>query len=447
MINLFNEKIILPLNDIIQGFSISRNLDFLMSSQWWEKEQFISFQEERLKQLISHIYEYVPFYNEWFKKHDLKPEDVSQINDLKKLPVISKTDISKSPRLFKSTNLDAHNSIRMYSSGSTGEPFELFISREAFSMKYAAALRGWYWMGYRLGDHYAKLSQNKRSSKIKKLQDFMNNCSYIYIPDLSKSSLQDVIYSLEKLKPKFVRCYPDPLMFIAKILKTKNKYLQGVKAINSTGNILTKESRALIEERFNCPVFDSYSCEGGALFYEGPNRENYLGSSEYAITEIINIEGDEVKPGEIGMHVTTDLWNYAMPLIRYNTQDLVVKSATESSCGRQMTGLEIIIGRDNDILITPAGNLLIVHLFTIYFEYYNSIKQFQIEQLQQDEFIFRLVVSESFTSEIMKEIHDYWQNFLGYNVKLSIEIHNSIPTLYSGKRRFLIRNSEVKLPY
>ncbi|MBK7626713.1 MAG: hypothetical protein IPJ16_05850 [Bacteroidales bacterium] len=151
----------------------------------------------------------------------------------------------------------------------------------------------------------------------------------------------------------------------------------------------------------------------GAVFFEGPTRENYLGSMEYAVTEVINSSGTECKSGESGMHITTDLWNYAMPLIRYNTQDLVLKSESVSSCGRKLTGLSKILGQDNDILITPSGNLLIVHLFTIYFEYFDSILQFQIEQISKDEFIFRLVVKDTYTDETESQIIKYWQSFLG----------------------------------
>ena len=447
MIHFVNEKIILPFNDILQGFSISGKLSFLLKSQYWTKEQIVRYQERRLQELIRHAYRSVPFYREWFIDQKLKPEDIKHIEDLSRLPVLSKTEIRKDSMLFRAENSNSKGGVRMNSSGSTGEPFEYLLSSDAYSIRYAAALRGWYWMGYRLGDYYAKLSQNRRSSILKKIQDFINRCLYIYIPDLSQPSLTRIIQKIEKEKPEYIRCYPDPLMLIAKTLRNEDRYLSGIKAINSTGNILTREDRSIIEERFNCPVFDSYSCEGGSLFYEGPTRDNYLGSSEIAITEILNNEGAEVKPGETGMHVTTDLWNYAMPFIRYNTQDLVVKSASASSCGRQLTGLDKIIGRDNDILVTPSGNLLIVHLFTIYFEYFDSIKQFQIEQLKPDEFVFRLVVGDSFTSKIRKEIQDYWQKNLGYEVKLVIEVHESIPLLYSGKRRFLIRSNEINLPY
>jgi phenylacetate-CoA ligase len=393
------------------------------------------------------VYEKVPFYTDWFNYNNLTPSDICNIGDLQKLPVVSKNEIRESPNKFKSKNLQLQKYNILNSSGSTGEPFTYYISKDAYSMKYSAAIRGWSWMGYRLGDFYAKLSQNRRNTVIKKMQDAFNRCLYLYIPDLTSNTLHKIIDKIGTEKPEFIRCYPDPLFFIAKILKDEKRPLKFIKAINTTGNILTDEARALIEEQFGCPLFDSYSCEGSAVFFEGPTRENYLGSMEYAVTEVINSNGIESKVGESGMHITTDLWNYAMPLIRYNTQDLVLKSESVSSCGRQLIGLGKILGRDNDILITPSGNLLIVHLFTIYFEYFDSILQFQIEQISTDEFIFRLVVNNTFAKETESQIIKYWQNFLGEKVKLTVEIHNTIPNSYSGKRRFLIRNPEIGLPY
>ncbi|MCB8999482.1 MAG: phenylacetate--CoA ligase family protein [Bacteroidales bacterium] len=447
MIHFINQKIILPSSDLLQNLTISRKFSFLIESQFWSREKLLNYQEIQLQKLLKHASENVPFYSEWFHKNKLKITDIKNHSDLYKLPIISKTEIRKTPEKFIAKNVPGNHLIRLNSSGSTGEPFEYFLSRDAYSMKYAAALRGWTWMGYKLGDTYTKLSQNKRSSKIKRLQDFINRSFYIYIPDLSRNSLENIISTLQKDKPLFLRSYPDPLFFIAKILQDKNMILTGIRAINSTGNILTPEARKLIEERFNCPVYDSYSCEGGALFYEGPERENYLGSMEYAISEVLDKNHNETNGEVAGMHITTDLHNYAMPMIRYNTQDMVEKSTLNAKSGHNLIGFKSIIGRENDILITPSGNLLIVHLFTIYFEYFDCIKQFQIEQTQKDLFIFRLVVDGKFTSEIHKQIQKYWQEFLGKNVQVNIEIHENIPVLYSGKRRFLIRNPEIKLDF
>lgn len=447
MIHFANEKLTLPLSDIFRRLTISEKLSFLLKSQFWSKDELINYQERQLQKLIVHASANVPFYIKWFYEHNIGPEDFNRHEDLARLPVVSKNEIRKDPLQFMAININEKDIIRLNSSGSTGEPFRYLLSRDAFSMKYAAALRGWTWMGYRLGDHYAKLSQNKRPSMLKKIQDMMNRSSYIYVDDLSPDGLRAIIETLSRKKPEYIRCYPDPLQFIAETLRADGKYLSGLKAINSTGNILTPEARKIIEERFRAPVFDSYSCEGSALFYEGPTRENYLGSMEYAITEVLDMSNNEVNSGAPGRHITTDLHNFAMPFIRYDTQDIVEKSSVSTSCGRQLFGLSKITGRESDVLITPSGNRLIVHLFTIYFEYFDCIKRFQIEQTQPDEFIFRLVVDENYDKNIAEQIFGYWQKFLGKDVMLTIEIHDSIPLLYSGKRRFLLRNPEISIPF
>lgn len=447
MIHFVNERIILPLNDVVQDLSISENFAFLLKSQFWSEFELIEYQELKLRELIKYAYDYVPFYHNWFRDRNLNPNDIRHLTDLYKLPVVSKSEIRRSPQLFIPKHINHKKSMRLNSSGSTGEPFEYFLSRNAYSMKYAAALRGWTWMGYKLGDPYAKLSQNRRESWNKRFQDLINRSTYIYIPEISRITIHSIIETIDKTKPLFVRCYPDPLIFMAKVLKENKRTLSGIKAINTTGNILTSDARCIIEESFSCKVFDSYSCEGSALFYEAPTRDNYLGSMEYAITEILDSNFNNVNVGETGLHVTTDLQNLSMPMIRYNTQDLVVKSKSSSSGERQLFSISKILGRDNDVLITPSGNLLIVHLFTIYFEYFDSVKQFQIEQATSHEFIFRLVVDDRFTAEIKNQIYTYWQDFLGKDVILVIEIHQSIPLLYSGKRRFLIRNPEINIEF
>jgi phenylacetate-CoA ligase len=440
-----NKRIMLPLSDLINGTEIAARLCFLEKSQSWSRNELEAYQDERLRYMIKYACQNIPFYNETFRELHLTPSDIQTRADLDKLPVITKDTVRRTGiERFLDQSSDRKHWISFYSSGSTGEPFQYYLSRESFSMKYASAIRGWSWMGFSLGDSYAKLSQNERKGWNKKLQDKVNRCSYYFIPDLRPTTLLQVIQRLQNDKPSFLRCYPDPLYFMAQQMRDEGIRFQWVKAINTTGNILTPEARNLIENQFGCKLYDSYSCEGSAMYFQADGFEGYLGSMESAITEVIDQDGHAVEEGGTGLHITTELWNTAMPFIRYNTQDLVILSAgTGNHSGRQLFALDRIVGRDNDVLIAPDGNRLIVHLFTIYFEYFNSIRQFQVEQTTSDEFIFRLVVDSTFTKEIEKKIHDYWVRFLNGKANVIIEIHKQIPLCYSGKRRFLIRNKSI----
>src|ERR1035438_5143326 len=93
--NLLTQKILLPIGDIITGQSISRHLKFLLESQWWNKEQIKDYQEMKLRKLIKHSVQTVPYYNDLFKRLGLKAEDIQTHDDLKKLPILTKTNIKK----------------------------------------------------------------------------------------------------------------------------------------------------------------------------------------------------------------------------------------------------------------------------------------------------------------------------------------------------------------
>jgi phenylacetate-CoA ligase len=443
--NWIQENLILPANDVFSGKSISRSLHFLLESQYLKSDELVSCQEDRLRLVVKNSYENVPFYNELFKKNNLVPSDIKSFVDLNKIPVISKNDLRQHPvDYYLARNISARKRIRMNSSGSTGEPFTYFTTPGAFSLNYACAIRGWYWMGYRLGDSYTKLSQNPRSGLYKKIQDMFTRSQYVFIRDLTNEELIDVLHRLNHRHPVFIRCYPDPLLFLSNLINSGEELNYSPKAINTTGNILTPDARAKIEQSFGAPVYDSYSCEASAQFFEGPGRKAYMASMEYAITEVLNNNGDPVSHGR---HVTTDLWNLAMPFIRYDTQDIIERSNEKDESGMHLAAFKQITGRNSDILVTPSGKFLIVHTFTIFFEYFEEIIQFQVVQLKPDKVRILLVVNDGYNMKTEAKIADGLYNLIGEDVNIEIRRVAEIPLLASGKRKFIIRDESIKLPF
>jgi len=443
--NWLEENIILSANDLFSGKSISGSLHFLLESQKWTAEELETYQEEHLQILVRHAYENVPFYHDLFQKNHLVPSDIIVIADLHKIPVISKNDLRKHPQdYYLARNISTKKCIHLNSSGSTGAPFGYFITPEAYSLSYACAIRGWYWMGYRLGDTYAKLSQNPRSGYYKKIQDLVTRSQYIFIKDLTPENMTDVIQRLNQSQPEFLRCYPDPLLFLSGLINEGNSIKYSPKAINTTGNILTSDTRKKIEKAFGSPVFDSYSCEASAQFFEDPERKAYRASMEYAITEVLDNNDSPATPGR---HITTDLWNLAMPFIRYDTQDIIERAEESHNSGIHLASFRQIKGRNSDILITPSGKFLIVHTFTIFFEYFAEIVQFQVVQSRLDKVTILLVVNDRYNKGTEAAIAEGLDDLIGKDVKIEIRTVAEIPLLPSGKRKFIIRDESIKLPF
>ena len=177
-------------------------------------------------------------------------------------------------------------------------------------------------MGWRLGDRYVKLSQNPRNNPVKRLQDYMTNNLYLATNPLTDENFANVLRQIESYKPRVIRCYPDPLLLLARYKRVHPEFAWSPVAITTTGNTLFPETRKEIEEAWGCKVFDSYSCEGNSCVFECPTHTCYHSTEEYGISEVVDEQGNPVKKG-VGRLVSTSLWNMAQPFIRYDTQDFV----------------------------------------------------------------------------------------------------------------------------
>jgi phenylacetate-CoA ligase len=439
--NFISENIFLPVSDMATGLSVYKHLHFLNKSQSWTHEQIRSYQITRLRQLLLHAFSTVPYYSELFSVLGLQTRDIHKLEDLSKIPILTKAIIqNKGIETFTSKGISKRNRIPSSSSGSTGEPLFYYRTKDAYSMNIAASLRGWYWMGYRLGDRYIKLSQNRRKSSMKRLQDTISRNQYLATNPLVESNFDTILKTIECFEPKIIRCYPDPLLFIARYKKDHPEFSYRPLAITTTGNTLHSETRTEIEAAFGCKIFDSYSCEGNSTVFECPSHTCYHSAEEYGISEVVDENGSPISSG-IGRLISTDLWNFAHPFIRYDTQDLVEISDEACTCGRKHFRITRIIGRDNDVLVANNGRKFIVHNFTGFFQtdmkqLKRAVDQFQVVHLKNCNLLFRLVVNSNYDQGIGEYIINYWRREFGSDVE--IEIVDVIPFANTGKRKFII---------
>ena len=83
-----------------------RILEKLEQSQWYSQQELQELQDSKIRHLITHAYEHVPYYNRLFKKHSLKPGDIKGAADLPKIPLLSKKALREAPQDFIATNIN-----------------------------------------------------------------------------------------------------------------------------------------------------------------------------------------------------------------------------------------------------------------------------------------------------------------------------------------------------
>lgn len=437
-------RLSLPISDLINQRRVGYYLDFLGESQFWSKDRIQSYQCDRLRKLIDHAYVNVPFYKELFDQYAVKPAQIQDASDLSKLPILTKKDIRDGINSGKLLDQTARLSKleRNNSSGSTGEPLQFYLDPEASSIKKASTIRAWQWMGFNLGDKILRISPLKRNGLIKHVQDIMTRTHYMQAYKFNEAEFAKMAEILIGFTPSVLRSYPDPLFLFSKYLKSHGIQPPRLTAINTTGSTLHDAYREHIEDVFSCRIFDSFSCEGGAVVSQCPQSAAYHVADEYAITEIVDNNGSHTKMGRL---ITTDLWNFATPFIRYDTQDMVEISEDQCTCERGLMTIKKIFGRSSDILVTPNKQFLFANNFTGHFQDISGVDQYQIHQKSLNQIAVYVKTNNKYDSSTSKMIMDLMRGIIGDSVNISIEVVDDIPVSKSGKRRFLIRDEGVPL--
>jgi phenylacetate-CoA ligase len=145
---------------------------------------------------------------------------------------------------------------------------------------------------------------------------------------------------------------------------------------------------------------------------------------------------EQAEPGQTGRIVITDLFNYGMPLIRYDTGDIGAISQDSRKAGNMY--LAKIEGRKIDMLYDTKGNLVSSYLVYKNMWQYTEIIQYQLIQEGRKDYTFKINTDKRFTKEekLIKEFKAY----LGNDAIFTIEYVSEIPLLSSGKRKMIVNN-------
>jgi phenylacetate-CoA ligase len=253
----------------------------------------------------------------------------------------------------------------------------------------------------------------------------------------------DYVEKIKRSGVKIIRGYASSMYLLAKYMKKFDVKDINIDAVMTTGEILFPHYRKLIESQFGCKVFDGYGGESIVVAFECEKHNGYHVCDEDVVLEFLR-RNENIATEKTGELVLTSLSNYAMPFIRYRISDIGKKSSGRCGCGRGLSMIDSIQGRDTDIVIAPDGNSLVVHFFTILFEYLDGVDQFQVIQKKIDKLVVKIVKNDKFSKKDSEHIKNEIKKKMGDSVEIEIEIVDNIPLSKSGKRRFVISNISSK---
>lgn len=438
--------ILAPLYFNLTGNVVLRRLAELEKTQYLPLERLNSIQYENLKNLLVHSYRHVPFYRERFDKAGFDPHSFSGPADINCIPYLTKEDLQKNMNKLVASNYDIRDLIADASGGSTGKPTNFYKDPLRNQLRSADKIRHDKWSGWNFGEKYVTLWGARRefekaeSLKTRVIEAYIYRVSGFNAFDVSEEKALQYIGELKKIRPAMIVAYANVAYFFAEIIHKHKIDLSEakIKGLISSAETLTGEKRAAIQSAFNCKVLNRYgSREAGLIASECPHQEGMHINSENVFVEIQE-NGREVQPGETGEIIVTDLWNYGMPLIRYQMGDIGVKSDRVCSCGRGLPMLHEVRGRVSDFIVDSKGGLVHGEYFTHLFYGIGGIEQFQLVQESAERIVLKILPRTGYDPRQTERIVEKIKICLGGDIHVDVLICNDSFVETSGKFRFTV---------
>lgn len=428
---------------LLRRRSTLRYLREYEASQWLPADRVAELQWHKLRRLIEHCWREVPYYQRRWKELGLTPEDIRSPADYALLPTLTKPEIRA---CFDELHASSWRGKLLYKTtgGSTGEPMRFGYTRESYERRIAAMWRGYAWAGARMGRRTLYLwgmaiGQPMRAHAIKdRLYHAAFNRHMLNAFLMREEHMPAYADEIDAFRAEVIVAYAGPLLRMAEWLLANGRSVHRPQAILSAAEALHDAQRAVIEQAFGCPVFNTYGCREFMLIAsECGQRDGLHLTADHLAVELVGLQ-PSATGGSIGEIAVTDLHNYGMPLLRYLNGDLGTPSAKVCACGRGLPLLQRVDGRKLDTLRTPAGHLLPGEFIVYAFLGVTSIKRYQVVQREIGALDIRIVPDAGFDSSVLEQIRGEIVKATGTSMELRFELVDEIAASASGKFRVAI---------
>lgn len=415
----------------------SKRLSYLRAlerSQFLSRDEIRDLQWRQFKAILRHAYAECSFYRRKYLAAGLHPDDIESLDDLSSVPHVTKPEIQEwAPQMIAERYRSAPLCKDM-TGGSTGSPTVFYYDEDRLDSRVAATLRHNRWTGWNIGDKTALLWGAPRdvasAASVKgRIRDWILDRRVI----LDASTIDDdrmlaFCRVLARHQPRYVLAYANTMALFARFVRREGLAPFSPAAIICSGELLTAESRALIESTFNCRVFNRYG-----------SREFAVIASECGHHEGLHVNADNLLVEPQGEIVITDLRNFAMPMIRYRTGDVGEAIERSCACGRGLPLMEMKGGRTTDFLIGASGQKVSgIVLATYGITDIAGVRQVQFVQRQRGAIVARVVRGPAWSDTAGAQLVSRIHTWLGDGMRVQLDFADSIPQEASGKFRFSI---------
>lgn len=408
----------------------------------WDSPRIEEFQNIQLRLLIHQAFNYVPFYQKYWEEYGINIKDIQSINDMKILPTINKDTVKKYRDEFLAGNFKLNGLNKVVTGGTTSLPLHLFNTKTAQLRE--LAIYEQIWTKYSYTNQKCLMLRHSNTKNLYRYNPYRKQI-LVNIIGFDEEKIEKIINLITNLKPSFIQAYPSIIYLLSKYINDQG--LSGkigeIKAVFCSSEKMFAFQREEIKKAFNCNVIDYYGhSEGAALLEWCPEHQLYEAKMEYGIVEFLNNHGEKVESeDQLAEIVGTGFNNYAFPLIRYRTGDVVKMGSQIEYCNyNNFRGLSVkeIEGRSSDMLKTSDGKLHSPTVLEFLIDTAKHFKEFQLIQEDIDYLKVLIIPSKHYKEEDGVNFKYTLKELIRSDINIEIEIVPEIKRPKNQKHRFLI---------
>ena len=405
------------------------------------REEIVAYQQKALRKILKHATKQVPAYFSLRSTVD----KFNPFEALTAFPPIEKEEIQKNLDKYLPRNFDQIPSYETTTGGTSGNQLKFHLDDCSQSMEIGFMHRQWRRVGYRPRDKKAVF----RGVEFKNLKPnvfWQENPVYNELQfspfHMSEKNLDAYFDEFIKYEPKFVHGYPSAVEVFADYLirKNKTKMVPKIQAVLLGSEGTSDEQRDLIERGLGARVFTWYGLsERVALGGECEKNSTYHLMPDYGLVELIKEDGSQCgEEGEEGEIVGTSFFNFSMPLIRYKTGDFAKKLSSSCECGRNWDRLEAVKGRwKKEFVVGLNGAKISTAALNMHGDMFAAVARYQYFQDEPGELIIKILPQKSFNLENQQKIQSAYQDKVGNELKVEVQVVDDIPLTNRGKLKML----------
>ena len=334
------------------------------------REEILRIQNEKLRKQVHHVYEHVPYYRNLMEEKGLTPDDIQTVDDIKKLPFLSKADLREAYP-YGLLAVPLNDCVRIHStSGTTGKRVVAFYTQHDIDLWEECCARAIVAAGGTEEDVLQVCYGYGLFTGGSGLHGGSHKVGCLTLP-MSSGNTERQIQFMMDLGSTIIGCTPSYAAFIGETLAEKgykpedNKLKAGIFGAEPW----TEEMRQNIEKSLGIKAYDIYGLtetSGPGVAFECEEQSGMHINEDHFYAEIIDPDTGEVLPeGSKGELVFTALDKEAFPLLRYRTRDICILSREKCSCGRTHVKMCKPMGRSDDMLIIRGVNVFPSQIETV----------------------------------------------------------------------------------